>query len=120
MEERILGYEEKIKKLTEGKLNKAERNELWEFHVRMIQNFQHERAIHLAVTLFFAGMAVVFSILTTVFLLNYRESEWIYGAPLFILTFILIVLTGAYVKHYYFLENHVQALYKYNEKFLQK
>lgn len=33
--------------------------------------------------------------------------------PLYVLALILVILTGFYVKHYYFLENHIQGLYKY-------
>ena len=36
--------------------------------------------------------------------------------PLYVLALILVILTGFYVKHYYFLENHIQGLYKYIEE----
>lgn len=90
--------------------------ELIVYHREMLRNFQHERAIHLAVTLFFAAVSLVMLGL----------SIWLTGfvaplplLPLYLLTLILIILTGFYVKHYYFLENHTQALYDISEELYQ-
>ena len=79
----------------------------------MVQNFQHERLIHLIVTLFFSGIALV--------LLGFLAYDIAYYGfalellPFYVLTIIVVILSGFYIKHYYFLENHVQGLYKYNK-----
>ena len=114
MEKKILAYEKFIEREAKRKLNASERRELAELHAETVANFQHERLIHLIITLFFAGlsMIVVFAMVWCV--INYG---WLIEAsPLYLLAAILVVLTGFYVRHYYFLENHVQGLYKYTEK----
>ena len=64
--------------------------------------FQHERFIHLIVTVTFAILALM-GILASLF---YPQI------PLLILTLLFIVLLVPYVRHYYILENGVQELYK--------
>ena len=73
--------------------------------------FQHERLIHLLVTLAFAVMTIL-SLLMTV--------QEFYFIPLFLL---FLVLEVPYVFHYYRLENGVQKLqrmYREAEEKLQK
>ena len=43
-----------------------------------------------------------------------------YLIPLYVLVAILTGLSIGYVKHYYFLENHIQKLYDLTENFLKK
>ena len=62
--------------------------------------FQHERLIHLLVTLAFAVMTIL-SLLMTV--------QEFYFIPLFVL---FLVLEVPYVFHYYRLENGVQKLHR--------
>lgn len=69
-----------------------------------IQFFQHERLIHLIVTVLFALLAII-SILASLFL----ETQPI----LLILDLLFIVLLIPYIGHYYRLENGVQKLYEY-------
>lgn len=65
-----------------------------------IKFYQHERLVHLIVTMTFAVMTVVsFFMLTT-------------GTLFLLLALLFLGLTIPYVIHYYFLENSVQALYK--------
>ena len=67
-----------------------------------ISFYQHERLIHLLVTLAFA----LFFLLTLfVFLIKG-------GVGLMILAVLFLVLLIPYIKHYYFLENSVQQIYK--------
>lgn len=114
MEKRIRDYEKFIKKKADKKLNGAEQARLARYHYEMLENFQHERLVHLIVTLFFSAMAVAFLFIaswaTVAYNLRYEML------PLYGLTIILVILTGFYVKHYYFLENHIQDLYKYTTK----
>ena len=92
--------EKKLKK-------KVEKNDLEELAVK-IGFFQHERLIHLFVTFFFAIFALVFLALG---MISYT----------FLIIFaILIVFLLFYVVHYFFLENHVQYLYKLYDEMRKK
>ena len=116
MEKKIKAYEIFIAHETVRELSDKERDKLIRYHCEMMENFQHERLIHLIVTLFFALFAIVAIFVSAWIVGNYGFSyEMI---PLFALVLVLVVLTGFYVKHYYFLENHVQGLYKYTEKLM--
>lgn len=71
--------------------------------LRRIKFYQHERLIHLIVT-----MSVgVFFMLSLILYLSQS------GAGLLLLTVIFLALLAAYLKHYYFLENSVQKMYLY-------
>ena len=76
--------------------------EFLEMLLTRIKFYQHERLIHLIVTMTFAIMTVIsFFILMT--------SG---GTGAILLSLLFLGLTVPYVMHYYFLENSVQALYK--------
>ncbi|MCM1164616.1 MAG: hypothetical protein NC299_10290 [Lachnospiraceae bacterium] len=80
--------------------------ELLEFRgklLKRIEFYQHERLIHLIVTMSFA----VF------FLLSLAMSFSNPQIGLTLLTVLFLAMTVAYIKHYYFLENSVQRMYKY-------
>lgn len=114
MEKKIREYEKYIAREIKRELSDAERARLANLHSEMMVNFQHERLIHLLVTLFFALITVMIVFMTAWLVLKYGVMMEM--APLFVLVLVLVVLTGCYVRHYYFLENHVQGLYKYTEK----
>ena len=114
MEKKIRNYEKFISETTAKKLNEAERIRLSQYHAEMMENFQHERLCHLIVTLFFAFITIAILFIVAWTTVAYKlDQEMI---PLYILTIILAILTGFYVKHYYFLENHIQGLYEYTAK----
>lgn len=116
MEKQILKYEKFIEREAERELSKDERGRLAKMHAEMLKNFQKERSIHLNVTLFFALLAIVAVVMAAWAIVNYGWTlEMI---PLYILALILVILTGFYVKHYYFLENHIQKLYKYTKELI--
>jgi hypothetical protein len=79
---------------------------LGDFNRAQIEFFQHERLVHLLVTLFF-GVMFLGTILTELFLLN---------MGLLIISFILLIVLIFYIVHYFFLENSVQKLYKLHKK----
>jgi len=81
--------------------NMDELSQLMDFHLRQISFMQHERMIHLIVTMFVA----LFSILS--FGLLYVAPS----IPTGLLSLLFIVLTGAYILHYFRLENGVQRWY---------
>ena len=85
--------------LSENKIKN--KDEILENHLHQISFFQHERFVHLIVTVFVG-------ICTTLFLLFGILLSNICVLLLFGLTFILFV---PYIFHYYFLENGVQKLY---------
>lgn len=85
--------------LSENKIKN--KDEILENHLHQISFFQHERFVHLIVTVFVG-------ICTTLFLLFGILLSNIYVLLLFGLTFILFV---PYIFYYYFLENGVQKLY---------
>lgn len=71
--------------------------------LQRIAFYQHERIVHLIVTMSFA----IFFLLSL--------GLWFAngGIGLIALTVVLLAMTVAYIKHYYFLENSVQKMYLY-------
>ena len=93
-----------MEKKLEKKVTKSDLEEL----KYKIGFFQHERLMHLLVTLFFALFALAFlamGMISYIFL------------PIF---FILLIFLVFYILHYFFLENHVQYLYKIYDKMQEK
>ena len=77
-------------------------------HLTKIGFFQHERFIHLLVTLFYAIFMMIFlafSLIHIIFL---------------VIFLILIIFLVFYVIHYFRLENGVQYLYKQYDRILEK
>ncbi len=111
MEDRIKTYENFISKAAKnpGKYGFT-RKELHENYIETLRNFQHERLIHLLVTFFFAILALISIALSVLAVTSWTNDPFIF-TPLYALTIILTVLTAAYIKHYYFLETHIQKLY---------
>ena len=82
---------------------------LKEFEVK-ITYFQHERLIHLIVTVLFA-------------LLEISSVYMILAAPSLsagILCLMFLVLLVPYIAHYYFLENSVQEMYKMRDEIVSR
>ncbi|MCH5200809.1 MAG: hypothetical protein J1F60_07590 [Oscillospiraceae bacterium] len=95
MKNELKAYIEKMSALIEsGNITKEQLNSM----LVSIGFFQHERLIHLLVTLAFAVMTIL-SLLMTV--------QEFYFIPLFVL---FLALEVPYVFHYYRLENGVQKL----------
>ena len=117
MEKKILEHE----KFLEGVVKSGKWGEgVVAYHEEMVRNFQHERFIHLLVTFFFGVMAIVGIFMAfSVWCNCYEDGDWIFGMPFYLFAGVLTVLEVFYVKHYYFLENKIQALYKYS-KILRK
>ncbi|MDR1615151.1 MAG: hypothetical protein LBS26_06265 [Campylobacteraceae bacterium] len=76
---------------------------------RNIGYFQHERFIHLIVTVF-VGLCDMMSIIIILLAANYAT---------FILSALLTALFIAYIAHYYTLENGTQKLYLLLEKMIK-
>ena len=84
--------------------------ELLKIHKTKITFFQHERFIHVIVMCLFA-VAVV----GTILVIAVTEQRTL--IPLAVL---LLVLLVPYIKHYYFLENQTQELYKDYDRIVEK
>ena len=89
-----------IKEIDNILKNKKVTKEIIDNHLIKINFFQHERLIHLLVTLFYALLFLIFMALG---FLHYL---------FFIITAILLVFLICYIIHYFHLENGVQYLYK--------
>ena len=87
------------KKIDEKEINK---------HLVKIGFFQHERKIHLLVTLFYTIFFLIFAALGFV--------HYIF----FSIAFILLIFLIFYIIHYFRLENGVQYLYKQYDKMIDK
>ena len=87
-------------------LNNQEKitEDIIENHLIKIGFFQHERLIHLLVTLFYAIIFLLFAALGFV--------HYIF----FSIAIILLIFLMFYIVHYFHLENGVQYLYKQYDK----
>jgi len=99
-------YLDYYKELLQDKLSPEEAQMEQKRLLVQIQFFQHERFIHLIVTVLFALMTVI------TLLANVALQQPI----LVLLTFMFIILLIPYIKHYYLLENGTQTLYKYYDQ----
>ncbi len=98
MKSEISEYKREIKeKLAEGDVSADLAEEL----LTRIGFYQHERLVHLIVTMTFAIMTVL-----SFFMLAGGATLLTAG-----LSLLFLALTIPYVMHYYFLENSVQELY---------
>lgn len=99
---------EYVKYIDEELNKKVDFKKLKEEHLIKIGFYQHERLIHLLVTLFYA----IFMFLTII--LSFYNPLGI------IIVFILMIFLICYVKHYFLLENSVQYMYKQYDKIVEK
>ena len=103
-----------IERLASAKDKKGLRD-LLDYHDMMTRNFQHERQIHLFVTLFFAGlMLLVWGLLVAALatLSDFSTVLWLVGA----LALVVTVLEGFYIRYYYRLENRTEKLYQLTDE----
>lgn len=110
MKKRILAYRNRIDELLKSENENINWNDVLTEHLTQVSFFQHERLIHLIVTVIFALLAVA------VFLV---ESITCY-TPLYVLLFLLMILLVPYIKHYYLLENEVQKMYVQYDEILKR
>lgn len=113
MEKRILSYRRRIDELLQR--DDADWRKVLEEHLVQIGFFQHERLIHLIVTVTFAILEMLSIFMT---LGSFGVGE---GNPALIcLTILILVLLIPYIRHYYILENEVQKMYVQYDKMLEK
>lgn len=106
MEKRMKKLLSFYKELT-NKSHSTEERTVWrEELLTQIQFFQHERLVHLIVT-------VLFALLT---FLTLFASLLIENLLLLVLFAMFLILLIPYIRHYYILENGVQKLYEYYDQ----
>ncbi|MDR1441100.1 MAG: hypothetical protein LBJ02_01695 [Bifidobacteriaceae bacterium] len=89
------------------------------YHDAQTRNFQHERLIHLLVTLFFAAVWAGAVVALVLYLVSGAEPDGLTMPGLVALCVVLTGLEVAYIGHYYHLENNVQALYRLTTKLFE-
>lgn len=110
MRKRILSYRNKIDNLLKENSSQTDWESVCEEHLIQIGFFQHERLIHLLVTLTFAIMAMgVMGIIIISGMMS-----------LVLLEILLLVLLVPYIMHYYLLENEVQHMYEQYDEMLKR
>ncbi|MGN0342287.1 MAG: hypothetical protein ACI4DO_05790 [Roseburia sp.] len=108
---RYLSYMEEITSRGEKEQWSTEQREYYRRELlTQLQFFQHERLIHLIVT-------VTFALLTLTALLGCFVAE---TPMMFALVLALLILLVPYIRHYYILENGVQKLYTYYDALMEE
>lgn len=115
MKKRILTYRKYIDSLLA-----SDKQSDWKYikqeHITQVAFFQHERLVHLIVTVTFA----VLELLTVCAYVIVGALDSTLSFPLLILALLIIVLLIPYIKHYYLLENEVQKMYVQYDMIAQK
>ena len=115
MKKRILTYRKYIDSLLA-----SDKQSDWKYikqeHITQVAFFQHERLVHLIVTVTFA----VLELLTVCAYVIVVALDSTLSFPLLILALLIIVLLIPYIKHYYLLENEVQKMYVQYDRIAQK
>lgn len=83
---------------------------LGDFNRTQIGFFQHERLIHLLVTLFFG----------LIFFTSVVINLWLVNTGILTISVILVIMLGFYIRHYFVLENGVQKLYRLEKEIIQR
>lgn len=109
MKRRILIYMQQIDELLQAPPDDTDWTKAIENHLTQIRFFQHERLIHLIVT-------VLFALMTTSVVVGLVSSSNIWLA---ILLIPLLILLFPYINHYYLLENGVQKMYAQYDRMLE-
>lgn len=112
MKKRIISYRLKVDSILSDpdSIPRERWNEILQEHLVQIGFFQHERLIHLIVT-------VAFAVLT---LMSFVASLVVGMPALLALTLLFVVLLISYIMHYYTLENEVQKMYVQYDRILEQ
>lgn len=110
MTEYLTNYMNYIQQRIEKCSDADELADIMREHKDKIAFMQHERIVHFLVTMLFALILIVF-FAVLIFKVNL--------AILALVTIVLVLLIF-YIKHYYFLENTVQKMYRVYDSILEK
>lgn len=110
----------RIDKMSDDVAKRQSLVELARYHDNMTRNLQHERLIHLMVTILFAAL-MIGSWLGLLSWFNADDGQydivtWLLIAAVALLT----ILEAAYVRYYYLLENGIATLYPQQREIHQK
>ena len=115
MKNRILTYRKYIDSLLQ-----SEEDCDWKYikqeHLIQVAFFQHERLVHLIVTITFA----ILELLTVCAYAIVGAIDSALSMPLLVLAIAILILLVPYIKHYYLLENEVQKMYKQYDQICEK
>lgn len=109
MYKRLRAYAARVNDLLDAAPGDADWDEAIREHLSQISFFQHERLVHLLVTLAFALMELAFASIAAITT----------SVPFAVLMLLTLALLVPYVVHYYHLENGTQALYAQYDRLLQ-
>lgn len=110
MKRKLLIYIDRIDLLLASESRDTDWNSVLEDHLNQIRFFQHERLVHLLVTISFG----IFLLLVANLL--FSTDEFYAFTGILAIFVILVITTLFYIFHYFFLENHVHKLYdQYDE-----
>ncbi len=101
MKNRILSYRNRIDSLLADPEQVADWEALIREHLIQVSFFQHERLVHLIVTV---AVAVLTMMSVGIFILTMY-------LPVLALFLLFMILLMPYIMHYYLLENEVQKMY---------
>lgn len=110
MEKRMKEYLAAIDTLLNNQFTKEQWQSYIEKHLIQISFFQHERLVHLIVTVIFALLEMMAFIMVVV----------AFSPGLMALMLMILVLLIPYIRHYYVLENGVQKMYRQYDEMLKK
>ena len=109
MKNRILSYRNRIDNLLAHPEQISDLSAVIEEHLLQISFFQHERLVHLIVT-------VTVAVLTLMSAGIFIVSSYV---PMILLFALFMVLLVPYIMHYYTLENEVQKMYAQYDRMLE-
>lgn len=110
MKRSLKNYIISVDRIINSKENDYDLNLIIKDHLFKISIYQHERLVHLLVTLTFAIMSIL------LFLFYIVTSN----LNLFFLLLLFLLLLIPYIFHYYFLENSVSKLYEQYDSLKKK
>ena len=110
MTEYLKNYMKYVQQRLDACGDNEEIEEILSEHKDKIAFMQHERIVHFLVTMMFA---LILSIFMGIVIFTDNPA-------MLLLVTIILVLLGFYIKHYYFLENTVQKMYRVYDDILSK
>ena len=115
MKNRILTYRKYIDSLLQSSED-CDWKYIKQEHLTQVAFFQHERLVHLIVTITFA----ILELLTVCAYVVVGAIDSTLSMPLLVLAIAILILLVPYIKHYYLLENEVQKMYKQYDQICEK
>lgn len=115
MKNRILTYRKYIDSLLQSQ-DDCDWKYIKQEHLTQLAFFQHERFVHLIVTITFA----ILELLSVCAYVVVGALDSSLSFPLLILSLVILILLVPYIKHYYLLENEVQKMYIQYDRICEK